>query len=291
MTAEGQLWGLLPTLRSVGRTLAARDPVPLLRWLALAGAAGLCGVYGPRWGAPDATAMVALMLAAAASSIAGFAFSAICGAMLFHLIADPIEVVKIMIVCSIANQAAMTWTLRRDVVWRQLWVYLLGGALGVPAGVWLLLHADRAAYTGGLGIGLVAYGAYMLLRRPLVLPLHHRGLDFGVAVLSGIAGGAAGFPSAAVTIWCSFRGWNKHRQRAICQPFILLMQIVALLVISFTQRSAVGMAAIPTGELLCIPASLLGTAIGMACYRNISDLQFARAVNLLLIVSGLSYLI
>jgi uncharacterized membrane protein YfcA len=287
MTAEGQLSAWLPALRGI----ALRDPVPLLRWLALAGAAALCSVYGPRWGAPDATVMAALMLAAAASSIAGFAFSAIAGAMLFHLMGDPVEVVKIMIVCSIANQAAMTWALRRDVVWHELGVYLLGGALGVPAGVWLLLHADRSAYTGGLGIGLVAYGAYMLLRRPAVLPLQHRGLDFGVAILSGIAGGAAGFPSAAVTIWCSFRGWNKNRQRAISQPFILLMQIVALLVISLARPHEAAVAAIPMGELLCIPASLLGTAVGMACYRNISDRQFARAVNLLLIVSGLSYLI
>jgi uncharacterized membrane protein YfcA len=43
--------------------------------------------------------------------------------------------------------------------------------------------------------------------------------------------------------------------------------------------------------LLCIPASLLGTRLGLALYRRISDAQFARMVNLLLIVSGTSYLL
>jgi hypothetical protein len=59
----------------------------------------------------------AIGLASLLSSIGGFAFSAICSAMLFHLGDDPVQVVQIMMTCSIANQAKMTWELRRDVDW------------------------------------------------------------------------------------------------------------------------------------------------------------------------------
>ncbi len=54
--------------------------------------------------------------------------------------------------------------------------------------------------------------------------------------------------------------------------------------------SVTAQAVMATG-LLCIPASLLGTRLGLALYRRISDAQFARMVNLLLIVSGTSYLL
>jgi uncharacterized membrane protein len=43
-------------------------------------------------------AMAAIFIAALTSSIAGFAFSAICGAMLFHLLDDPVHVVEIMMI-------------------------------------------------------------------------------------------------------------------------------------------------------------------------------------------------
>ena len=84
-------------------------------------AAGLaCAVAGPFFHAPDGMAMGAIAVASALSSIAGFAFSAIRGAMLFHLVPSTVQEVQIMILCSIANQAAMTWTPRRDIDWRAL---------------------------------------------------------------------------------------------------------------------------------------------------------------------------
>src|SRR6516162_4358482 len=48
--------------------------------------------------------LLAVLAASTVSSIAGFAFSALCGAMLFHLIDTPVHAVHVMIVCSIAMQ-------------------------------------------------------------------------------------------------------------------------------------------------------------------------------------------
>jgi hypothetical protein len=44
-------------------------------------------------------------------------------------------------------------------------------------------------------------------------------------------------------------------------------------------------------KLLFIPASLLGTWVGLALYRRLSDSQFAVAVNLLLIASEAIYVL
>jgi hypothetical protein len=93
------------------------------------------------------------------------------------------------------------------------------------------------------------------------------------------------------------KGWDKYRQRAVSQPFILVMQIAALLAISLARWPVTGNGGFTggggfdTSDLLFIPASLLGTSIGLALYRRLSDSQFVRTVNILLVVSGVGYIV
>ena len=266
----------------------ARSAVPYL----LLGAVVIgCTILGPRYGSPGSLVMAAIVAASFTASIAGFAFSAICGAMLFHLSNDQVQAVQIMIACSIANQATMVWALRHSIDRRNLGIFLLGGASGLPLGVWALLHADKTLYTHALGVLLIAYGAYMLASTPRVLQQKHRGLDLAAGFLGGITGGAVGFPGASVTIWLGFKGWNKIQQRAVYQPFILLMQVAALFAISILRRHSGPGIGLDPAILLCVPAGLFGTRLGMACFQQMSNRQFTLAVNVLLFLSGLSYVI
>src|SRR4029077_3895834 len=90
-----------------------------------------------------ALTLIAVFVASTVSSIAGFAFSALCGALLFHVIDSPVYAVNVMIVCSIAIQLLSVATLWRSIDWRSLGIFLVGGFPGVPAGVYLLLHLLR----------------------------------------------------------------------------------------------------------------------------------------------------
>ncbi|MGY2047241.1 sulfite exporter TauE/SafE family protein [Methylobacterium sp. JK268] len=235
--------------------------------------------------------MLAVTIASAISSIAGFAFSAICGAIVFHLSANQVQLVETMIVCSVANQSAMVWAMRRDIEWRRLRPFLLGGFASLPVGAWILLNVARQTYVRWLGAFLIVYGTYMLLRRPVVIQRQSEACDALAGVLGGITGGAIGFPGAFVTIWCGFKGWSKEQQRAVFQPFILFMQVGALVLIAALNAGPHGRISVDWGDLLCVPGSLLGTAVGMHLYRRLSDTHFAIVVNALLIVSGLSFAI
>ncbi|MGE0226663.1 MAG: hypothetical protein AB7F35_21860, partial [Acetobacteraceae bacterium] len=64
--------------------------------------------------------LLAVLVAASLSSLAGFAFSAISGALLFHLLHAPVTVVEIILLCSVANQMLSVLALWRDIVWRLL---------------------------------------------------------------------------------------------------------------------------------------------------------------------------
>jgi uncharacterized membrane protein YfcA len=235
-------------------------------------------------------APLAVLAASAASSIAGFAFSAICGAMLLHLLDGPVRIVQILILCSIAIQSLSVWALRRDTDWRALPPFLAGGVLGLPVGVWLLLHLDRGAYARLFGLLLAGYALYMLLRRPppVTTPRRQGGpaADALAGLLGGVTGGLAGFPGAFVTIRCGMKGWDKARQRGVYQPFILIMQLLALGAIQAAAPAA-SAPGLDAAALACVPAALLGTCCGLAVFRRLDDRQFATAVKLLLLVSGL----
>jgi uncharacterized membrane protein YfcA len=232
----------------------------------------------------------AVFAASTVSSIAGFAFSALCGALLFHLMDSPVYVVDVMIVCSISIQLLSVATLWRAIDWSSLRVFLIGGFLGVPAGVYLLLHLPTMTYRDVIGSLLILYGGYLLLRSPArtfrLGPLS----DACAGFLGGITGGLAGFPGASVTIWCGLKGWDKARQRGVYQPFILCMQPVTLIAI-YLMRPSSSTQPLDWKVLAFVPAALLGAWFGLRIFKRLSDRQFDVVVNALLILSGVGHIL
>jgi uncharacterized membrane protein YfcA len=271
--------------RTLSRPDVASRLILLLGLAAAAAAAALIPLAGHA--ANTMLLMAAIFAAALTSSIGGFAFSAICGAMLFHLDPDHVEVVQIMLVCSIGIQALSVWALRHSIDWLTLPPFLAGGVLGLPAGIALLLRSDHIVYTRSMGALLVLYGVYMILRRPIVIRRQNRLRDAIAGFLGGITGGAAAFPGAPVTVWCGMKGIDRDGQRAIYQPFILIMQLIALVAIHLTLHEgwnpAKGLA-----DWIYLPAALLGASCGLSLYRCLSERQFFVAINILLIVAGAS---
>jgi uncharacterized protein len=238
-----------------------------------------------------AYALVAVFVVSTVSSIAGFAFSALCGAMLFHVMDSPVAAVHVMIVCSIAIQCLSVASLWHAIDWRNLGVFLAGGFLGVPAGVFLLLHLPNAAYRTVIGGMLIAYGCYLLLRWPA------RSLQTGwlsdacAGFLGGITGGLAGFPGAFVTIWCGLKGWDKTHQCGVYQPFILSMQPVTLLAIHLMRPASPAQARLDWKVFAFVPAALLGAWFGLRIFKRLSDRQFELIVNTLLVLSGIGLIL
>jgi uncharacterized membrane protein YfcA len=245
-------------------------------------------VQGPRG---VAFSLIAVFVASTISSIAGFAFSALCGALLFHLMDSPIYAVQVMITCSIAIQLLSVATLWRSIDWSSLPVFLVGGVIGVPAGVYLLLHLQTSAYRDVIGALLIAYGGYLLLRKPVSKLRTGPLSDACAGFLGGLTGGLAGFPGASVTIWCGLKGWDKVRQRAVYQPFILSMQPVALIVIALMRPASASATQLDWKTLAFIPAALLGAWFGLRIFQRLSDRQFELTVNALLIVSGIGLIL
>jgi uncharacterized membrane protein YfcA len=227
-----------------------------------------------------------IALAAMLSSVAGFAFAAFAGSLMFHLVDDKLYAVQIMIVASIATQITGVLGLRRYIEWRALSPFLVGGALTILPGVYLLLHIAPQVYLQIIGVFLAVYAAYMLFRPPIVICLSGRcGVlaDLVVGGLGGIMAPLAAFPGAFIPIWCGVRGWGKVRQRAVYQPYILVMQVASFCLIS----AATGARGLNVLLLLYALPAIAGTYVGLKVFSRLTNVQFSRILNVFIILSGL----
>ena len=222
-----------------------------------------------------------------AAGLAGFAFSAVTGAILFHLVA-PIDAVPLLLACSITTQLFSISKLWHTMQWRQCLPYLVGGFAGIPVGAELLKNFNAHVFAAGFGFFLICYSLYMLLRPHLVVRGGGRYVEVAAGFAGGITGGATAFPGAIPTVWCSLRGLSKLEQRGIVQPFILLMQIATL--VYFSKLGILASATLTT-YLWCAPAVVLGTWLGLQLFNHIDDKRFRQVVLLFLLISGATLLI
>ncbi|HET7849283.1 MAG TPA: sulfite exporter TauE/SafE family protein [Pseudolabrys sp.] len=226
--------------------------------------------------------LVSIFAGALASGLAGFAFSAIAGALLFHWL-PPIEAVPLLLACSITTQLLSISSLWRTMQWRQCATYLVGGLVGIPVGAKLLEGINSHAFAAGFGVFLICYSAYMLLRPSLSLRGGGRLAEVAAGFAGGITGGATAFPGAFPTMWCNVRGLSKTEQRGIVQPFILCMQIATL--IYFSKLGILASATLSV-YLWCAPVVIAGTCLGLHFFNRVDDKKFRRLVLLFLMISG-----
>jgi uncharacterized membrane protein YfcA len=228
---------------------------------------------------------LAVFAGAVVSGLAGFAFSAVAGAVLLHVL-PPTEAVPLMMICSIAPQAASLCTAHRSVDWKGSSILIIGGLLGIPLAVYALQTVDTWSFRIGFGLFVATYAAYMLCRPAMTVIRQMNGLQHAlVGFGGGLVGGITAMPGALPTIWCDLNGVPKNQQRGLVQPFILAMQVFALaLMLSQSTLSA----KIMFDAIVCLPALVAGTALGIALFYRVNDMGFRRAVLGVLFISGLA---
>ena len=235
---------------------------------------------------PTAGIAAAVLVAALISSIAGFAFSALAGCAFAYFNLDPINAVRTILVCSLAIQLYAVWKLRASIRWRPVWPLLLGGALTLPLGVWLLVRLDASLYAAGLGALLIAYGGVALLQRKAAVVPGRAWTAVIAGALGGVTGGLAGLPGVSATIWCARRGWDKQQQRAVYQPYILIMQLLTIAALHWQAPIDLQMAR----NFAFVPFALIGAIGGLALYQRMTNRHFHMATSALLLVSGAALL-
>ena len=264
---------------------------------AIALACAACNAVGFAAGSSGAVdwgfAVPALLAAAALSSVVGFAFSALALALSGWCFRDPVAMVGTFLVCSIAIQTLSVIRLRAEVDPKTLAPFVLGGLAGTPLGTWMLLHLDAPRLSALLGVLLLGWCLFMLLRRPDWTLRGTVAGDVVAGALGGVTGGVAAFPGAVPVLLLGLRGWSKERQRATYQPFILVMQLASLASLDaqggFARLDA---GALPLPQVAAATvAALIGAHLGLRRFARLGDRQFARWVLALLAASAAAMIV
>jgi uncharacterized membrane protein YfcA len=266
------------TRARLAETISAIPSIPFISLLSL-----LFAAYWYRTAPTAELTLWIVLLSASISSIAGFAFSPIAGAILFYVHSDAVLVVQILLVASAAQQIYCVWRFRTQIRSLECLPYVFGSLATLPFGILLLLNSRASILMPSLGIVLLSYGTFVAVRPNLCLtksnPLSGRVL---AGALGGITGGLAAFPAAFVAIWCQVQGFEKERQRSIVQPFILINQISAICILSLLRPLAP-----TTFEAIQYAApAVLGAYIGLHIFGKLSNTAFNRFVGAALALAG-----
>lgn len=231
--------------------------------------------------------LIATFAGALVAGLSGFAFGLIA-ASIWLFILTPQETATLIIAFGLIVQGYSVWKLRHALDWDKLWPFVIGAAIGVPLGVYVLTWANPAHVRAGVGVFLIAFSLYSLFR-PAMKPITAggKGADAGVGFLNGVLAGITGLAGILVTIWCGLRGWPKDKQRAVFQPVA-----VAIFIMSALWLGARGAVTAQIGWLflLGLPALLAGTWLGMKLYGKLDEAMFRKVVLVLLLVSGVALL-
>jgi uncharacterized membrane protein YfcA len=174
--------------------------------------------------------------------------------------------------------------MRHAIRWPRVLPFVAAAAPGVAIGVLILRWANPAHLRAGIGVFLVLYALYALLRPPIQLVRAAVAADVAVGFLSGILGGMTGFAGILIVIWSGMRGWPPDVQRGVFQP-----ASVATVMMSGVALGLGGAISRDTIELFLIglPALALGTWVGFALYGKLDPANFRRVTLVLLLLSGL----
>jgi uncharacterized membrane protein YfcA len=222
------------------------------------------------------------LLGGIAAGGSGFAFGLAASSIWLHRI-DPLHSAILITGCGVLLHMTTIWPQRRHIEVSRLWPFIAGGIAGIPIGVRLLVYTDAAVMKAALGWFLLAFGTYALVSPRLhTVKGGGRVADAGVGFIGGILGGIGGYSGVLPTIWTQLRGWPKATARAVYQPYVIIVQAVALAGILWVTLDRAGLIML----MAVLPPLLFGTWIGWQLYGRMNDLRFRQALAVLLIASG-----
>ena len=232
--------------------------------------------------------LIGTFLAAFVTGLSGFAFGMVAAGIWAHALTQT-EIATLIVAYALLVQGYAVWTLRHAIMIQRLWPFILGSAIGIPAGVWVLNWASAGYLRLLMGLLLIAFSLYNLVR-PKLPEMHDASpiADGGIGVLNGILGGATGLGGVVPTIWCGLRGWPRDEQRAVFQPTAVATFMMAIL--WFGGAGAINTASVWL-FIFGLPPLILGTVLGWKLYGKLDESSFRKTVLVLLLISGVALLL
>lgn len=227
-------------------------------------------------------------LAGFVQGLSGFAFSLVAMG-LWAWALPPQIAAPLAVFGALLGQVASLASVRAGFDIRRMAPLIVGGALGVPVGVFLLHNADPLRFKLAIGTLLTLYSLFgLLVTDPPRLKAGGGGLDAVAGLIGGVLGGLGGMAGAVPAIWTQLRGWKRDLRRATMQVYNIAMHVLTLS--AYASTGTLDATAFHLFALVA-PAMLIPSYIGARFYHRFSEKAFERLVLGLLLASGVALLV
>ena len=177
---------------------------------------------------------------------------------------------------------------RQGLVLKEVARLAVAVAVGVPVGVWLFSSLDERIVEAVLGVVLIAYAAYMLLKSQAAPALQSNFWAYPVGFISGCLGGAFNTPGPPVIVYGDLKRWPRNQFRSTLQALFLFSS--GLVILSHGLAGHVTRS-ILLSFALCIPFLLLGVWAGSHIDRRLDNERFRILVVVMILATGVLLLL
>lgn len=218
--------------------------------------------------------------------ISGFGSTLIAVPLLAHIF--PLQfVVPFFVLIDCAGAFAMGLRLRADVMRAELALLLPFMALGILAGVYLLIRVSPELLIGGLGLFVIFFGVSYVAKRGRGFPLP-RWAAAPIGSFGGATSAMFGIGGPIYVFYLAGRNAGPEQIRAT-MPMIFMFTTVARILL-FIAAGLYSPAAL-VAALALMPVMALGVWTGHHLHLNLSRDTVIRVMGGLLVLSGISLLL
>jgi len=224
-----------------------------------------------------------LVVAEAIYVLLGFGAGMIAVGSLALLLPDVRDVVVLLLLVSLPAELLVVATSWREISWRGVALLMVGIAIGIPIGGYVLGTGSPELLLRLLGLLLVAVGGVFLLSPATRKRPWPAWVGPPVGLASGLLTGLFGTGGPPLVLYYQLSGIDKAAFRGNLMAIFLFMTLVRV-------PSYAGLGLITTERLwsglLVLPAVLVGAWIGHRLQLQIDERTFRRLVSIALVALG-----
>lgn len=217
-----------------------------------------------------------------AQSVTGFGSALVAMALLPSLLGLQVASPLVALVAA-TTEGLLLIRYRSAVNLEPVWRLCVGAVIAIPLGVVALRQVDEKITLTVLGIVIIGYALYALLKFKLPR-LERPEWAFAFGFVSGLLGGAYNTSGPPTVIYGDSCRWSPAEFKANLQIFFLVNDALVVLTHALSGNLT---PVVWQGYLVALPAIGLGMGTGLYCSRFLNPAAFRTIILCLLIVLGL----
>ncbi len=175
----------------------------------------------------------------------------------------------------------------RKVEFKSAWRLIISSLFGIPIGLWYLEDINEQTIKLILGIIVLIFALYSLLKPRLhKLKTEHYAWFFGF--FAGILGGAYNTNGPPIVIYSSLKKWKPENFRATLQGYFFTTGILVIAGHTFAGNIS---SEVLNYFAICLPVVFLAIIIGARLNKKIPVVRFHKYIYILLILLGIILII